>query len=50
VRSPVLLAYDRALGRSENLGVPLLVQRALSAHLVDIGLIDMPKTGIAMAP
>ena len=40
----------RAVGRSENLGVPVLFGRHNLPPLVEIGLTDRPKIGGAMAP
>ena len=40
----------RAVGRSENPGVPVLFGGQNLPPLVEIGLIDLPKTGGAMAP
>ena len=37
----------RAVGRSENPGVPVLFG---GYNLVEIGLTDLPKSGFAMAP
>ena len=36
---------DRAVGRSENPGVPLLFGGHNLPHLVEIGLTDLPKSG-----
>ena len=40
---------SRAVGRSENLGVPVLYGGHNLLPLVEIGLIDLPKSGGAMA-
>ena len=40
----------RAVGRSENPGVPVLFVGHNLAPLVEIGLTDLPKSGGAMAP
>ena len=40
----------RAVGRSENPGVPVLFGVHNLPPLVDIGLNDLPKYGDAMAP
>ena len=42
----------RAVGRSENAGVPVLFggHNLTPTPLVDIGLTDLPKSGGAMAP
>ena len=40
----------RAVGRSENSGVPVLFGRHNLPPLVEIGLTDRPKIGGAMAP
>ena len=40
----------RAVGRSENPGVPLLFGGHNLPPLVEIGLTDLPKSGGAMAP
>ena len=42
--------YFRAVGRSENPGVPVLFGGHNLPPLVEIGLTDLPKTGGAMAP
>ena len=44
------LLYDRAVGRSENPGVPVLFGGHNLPPLVEIGLTDMSKFGGAMAP
>ena len=48
----ILIDYNRAVGRSENPGVPVVMWGG--GHnlplLVDIGLTDLPKYGNAMAP
>ena len=36
---------NRAVGRSENTGVPLVIRWAQSVPLAEIGLIDLPKSG-----
>ena len=41
---------DRAVGRSENPGVPVLYGGHNLPPLVEIGLTDVPKSGGAMAP
>ena len=41
---------SRAVGRSENLGVPVLFARHNLPPLVEIGLTDLPKYEGAMAP
>ena len=40
----------RAVGRSENPGVPVVFGGHNLPPLVEIGLTDLPKTGGAMAP
>ena len=40
----------RAVGRSENPGVPILFGGHNLPHLVEIGLTDLPKSRGAMAP
>ena len=40
----------RAVGRSENPGVPVLFGRHNLPPLVEIGLTDLPKSGGPMAP
>ena len=40
----------RAVGRSENPGVPVLFSGHKLPPLVEIGLTDLPKFGGAMAP
>ena len=40
----------RAVGRSENLGVPVLFGGLNLPPLVEIGLADLPKSGGARAP
>ena len=50
--SPVLDTLgSRAVGRSENPGVPVLIRWEKSAPppLVEIGLTDLPKSGCGMA-
>jgi hypothetical protein len=44
------LTLSRAVGRSENSGVPVLLRRHNLPPLVEIGLTDRPKIGSAMAP
>ena len=44
------LSHLRAVGRSENLGVPVLFGGHNMPPLVEIGLTDLPKSGCAMAP
>jgi hypothetical protein len=39
----------RAVGRSENPGVPVLFGGYNLLHVVEIGLTDLPKSGGAMA-
>ena len=41
---------SRAVGRSENPWVPVVIRWALSVSPVEIGLTDLPKSGGAMAP
>ena len=41
---------SRAVGRSENLGVPMLFDGRNLTPSVEIGLTDLPKSGGAMAP
>ena len=41
---------SRAVGRSENPGVPVLFGGHNWPALVEIGLTDVPKSGGAMAP
>ena len=41
---------NRAVGRSENSGVPVLFGRHNLPPLVEIGLNDLPKSGCAKAP
>ena len=41
---------DRAVGRSENPGVPVLFGEHTVPSLVEIGLTDLPKSGGAIAP
>ena len=43
-------AMIRAVGRSENPGVPVLFGGHNLSPLVEIGLTDLPKSGSAMAP
>ena len=38
-------ATYRAIGRSENPGVPVVIRWAYSVSLVEIGLTDLPKSG-----
>ena len=45
-----MLRLCRAVGRSENPGVPLLFGGHNLPSLVDIGLTDLPKSEGAMAP
>ena len=40
----------RAVGRSENPGVPVLFGGHNLLHVVEIGLTDLPKSGGAMTP
>ena len=42
--------YHRAVGWSENPGVPVLFVGHNLSPLVGIGLTDLPKSGGAMAP
>ena len=42
--------HSRAVGRSENPGVPVLFGGHNLPPLVEIGLTDLPKSGVAMAP
>ena len=42
--------YYRAVGRSENPGVPVLFGEHNLLPLVEIGLTDLPKSGGTMAP
>ena len=44
------MTISRAVGRSENSGVPVLFRRHNLPPLVEIGLTDWPKIGGAMAP
>ena len=44
-----LNSANRAVGRSENSGVPVLFGRHNLPPLVEIGLTDLPKSGGAMA-
>ena len=44
------LAPNRAVGSSENPGVPVLYRGHNLSPLVEIGLTDLPKSGGAMAP
>ena len=46
----VCFSILRAVGRSENPGVPVLFGRHNLPPLVEIGLTDQPKSGGAMAP
>ena len=48
--STVDLSYDRAVGSSENPGVPVLFGGHNLSPLVEIGLTDLPKSGGALAP
>jgi hypothetical protein len=41
--------HYRAVGRSENPGVPVVIRWAKSVPLVEIGWTDLPKSGGAMA-
>ena len=43
-------SLNRAVARSENLGVPVLFGGHNLPPLVEIGLTDLPKFGGAMAP
>ena len=45
----IALAACRAVGRSENPGVPVLFGDHNLPPLVEIGLTDLPKSGGAMA-
>ena len=45
----ILPLHTRAVGRSENSGVPVLFRRHNLPPLVEIGLTDRPKIGGAMA-
>ena len=42
--------HTRAVRRSENPNVPVVIRWVLSVPLVEIGLTDVPKSGGAMAP
>ena len=42
--------HIRAVARSENRGVPIVMWGHNGPPLVDIGLVDLPKSGSAMAP
>ena len=42
--------HSRAVGRSENPWVPAIFGGHNLPLLVEIGLIDLPKSGVAMAP
>ena len=42
--------YSRAVGRSENPGVPVLFGGHNLPHFVERGLTNLPKSGGAMAP
>ena len=44
------VSQARAVGRSENSGVPVLFGRHNLPPLVEIGLTDLTKSGGAMAP
>ena len=46
IRTP----FRRAVGRSENPGMPVLFGGHNLFPLVEIGSTDLPKTGSAMAP
>ena len=48
--SATIKLSSRAVGRSENLGVPVLFGGHNLPPLVEIGLTDRPKFGGAMAP
>ena len=43
-------SYVRAVGRSENPGVPVVFSGHNLPPLVEIGLTDLPKSGGTMAP
>ena len=45
-----LLLHIRAVGRSENAGVPVLFGGHNLPLLVEIGLTDLPQSGGSMAP
>ena len=45
-----VVGISRAVGRSENPGVPVLFGGHNLPPLVEIGLTDLPKSGGAMAP
>ena len=47
---PRELSHKRALGRSENPGVPVFFDGHSLSPFVEIGLTDLPKSGGAMAP
>ena len=44
------ILHYRAVGRSENPGVPVLHGGHNLSLLVEIGLTNLPKSGVAMAP
>ena len=46
----ILRVSIRAVGRSENPGVPVVIRWAKSAPLVEIGLTDLPKSGYPAHP
>ena len=46
----LMMTQHRAVGRSENPGVPVLFGGHNLPPLVEIGLTDLPKSGGAMAP
>ena len=46
----ILRVQCRAVGRSENPGVPVLIGGHNLPPLVEIGLTDLPKSGGAMHP
>ena len=48
--NPLKTAIHRAVGGSENTGVPLIFGGHNLPHLVEVGLTDLPKSGVAMAP
>ena len=43
------ITYLRAVGRSKNLGVPVVIRGHNLSPLVEIGLTDLPKSVCAMA-
>ena len=50
-RTEIVMVWCRAVGRSENSGVPVNLKGLIcSPTLVEIGLTDLPKSGGAMAP